>query len=153
MTEEIVAFKGELMLLNWNESKQGRTAVFLMDEESPEHPMKRFTTKKGKRAGQRFMCVLVELNDDDTPVIQEKKGGPLSKSAAQMCENPMFQAFAKDRYDLVWPAGIPQLHANGAAIVVRAVCNVASRSELDHNPEAAKRFHELMREYREWSCQ
>jgi hypothetical protein len=78
------------MLLNWSESKHGRTVVFLLDEESDQHPMKKFTTKRGRRAGTRFALVLVEINDDETPVTQEKKGGPLSISAARMCENAAF---------------------------------------------------------------
>lgn len=152
MTDEIIAFKGEVMLLNWNESKQGRTAVFLLDEESESHPFKKFTTKKGKRAGQRFMAVLVELNDDDTPVIQEKKGGPLSRSAAQMCENQRFQEFI-----VAWNRNLrmqwAEVHdpVENAALLLRRRCEVDSRAELDHNPVAANRFHVLMREYREWN--
>jgi hypothetical protein len=47
-TEDVIAFKGEAMLLNWSESKHGRTVVFLLDEESDQHPMKKFTTKRGE---------------------------------------------------------------------------------------------------------
>lgn len=151
MSEEIIAFKGELMLLDWKESKSGRTAVFLVDEEGDQHPFKRFTTKKGKRAGQRFMAVLVELNDDDTPVVQEKKGGPLSKSAAQLCENERFQEFLRAGYPLP-PDGMKYAsRSEDAAARIRFACAIQSRAEFDHNPEAAKRFHELMREYREWT--
>lgn len=150
MTDEIIAFKGEMMLLNWNESKQGRTAVFLLDEESPEHPFKQFTTKKGKKAGQRFMCVFVELNDDDTPVVQERKGGPLSKSAAQMCEYPPFQRFILERWDPNTPA--PTDPVELAAAGIRLWCGVTSRAELDHDVLGAQLFQNLMREYRQWNA-
>lgn len=140
------------MLLNWNESKQGRTAVFLLDEESDSHPFKKFTTKKGKRAGQRFMAVLVELNDDDTPVVQEKKGGPLSKSAAQLCENENFQKFARETHPHEWSQIPNGAHAaDAAAIILRQRCGITSRAELDHDAVGAANFRQLMREYREWN--
>lgn len=152
MTDEIIAFKGEAMLLNWAESKHGRTVVFLLDEESDVHPMKAFTTKRGKRAGTRFAMVLVEINDDETPVQQEKKGGPLSKSAAQMCENLTFQKFACSwitNFGRFIPVGANLTEIARQAIIQH--CDIKSRAELDHNPEAAKHFHELMREFRAWN--
>jgi hypothetical protein len=159
MSDEIIAFKGEVMLLSWAEShKGGRTGVFLFDDENEQHPLKQFTTKRGKRAGSRFMCVLVELNDDETPVNQ--KGGPLAISAARMCENEQFRRFLIARYMENWPgrsshAIFNSEHAGDsdserAATAIRSICHVVSRSELDHNPEAAKRFHELMREFNQW---
>lgn len=145
MTDEIIAFKGEIMLLSWAEShKGGRTGVFLFDDESEQHPLKAFTTKRGKRAGTRFAMVLVELNDDETTVVQEKpKGGPLSQSAAQLCENETFRKFVSFKYGE---------RVDDCAAWLRMHCGIQSRAELDHKPEAAKRFRELMREYREWSA-
>ena len=60
-----IAFEGEIMLLQWAESStRGRTATFLLDNEGESHPFRDFTIKSGKRAGQRFMCVLVQIGDD-----------------------------------------------------------------------------------------
>jgi hypothetical protein len=144
VSDEIIAFKGEVMLLSWAEShKGGRTGVFLFDDENEQHPLKQFTTKRGKRAGSRFMCVLVELNDDETPVNQ--KGGPLSQSAARMCENPKFREFLKEKSKVEYLDSVSEL--DQAADRLRFACLVKSRAELDHSPEAAKRFHELMREF------
>lgn len=147
MTDDIIAFKGEIFLLSWSEShKGGRTGVFLFDDESPEHPLKKFTTRKGKRAGQRFACVLVEIADDETPVKQ--KGGSLSQQAAMMCENERFQEFIRVKYRYSYQPG--QSGSSYAAAGLRYMHGIQSRSELDHNPEAAKRFHELMREFNAW---
>jgi len=153
VTDEIIAFKGEMMLLNWSETKQGRNVVFLLDEESDIHPFKKFTTKKGKRAGQRFMAVLVELNDDDTPIVQEQekpKGGPLSKSAALLCQNEKFQSFLSDEYPGMWDRFESDTSEEKSTYVIKSVCGVSSRAELDHVDGASKKFHALMREYGSW---
>lgn len=151
MTDEIIAFKGEAMLLNWNESKQGRTVVFQLDEEADQHPFKQFTTKKGKRAGQRFMAVFVEIGDDEQPIVQEKKGGPLSQSAAMLCDTGEFRVFLLERI-----IGLPEGTLGVSpepdwAGIVRRYCGVTSRAELDHNEQAAKLFHKLVAEYRAWT--
>lgn len=88
-----------------------------------------------------------EKKEEDKP-----KGGPLSKSAAMLCDNPKFQQYCREQHC----GGLPnspseKTDTDMAANVVRGHCEIQSRSELDHNPEAAKRFHELMREYRQWS--
>lgn len=153
VTQEVIAFQGEVMLLSWAEShKGGRTGVFLFDDESEQHPLKSFTTKRGKRAGTRFVMVLVEIAEDETPVQQEKKGGPLSQSAAQICENEQFRRFLLDKYSERFSASTCLSDAEEAAQVLRIICRIQSRAELDHNPEAAKRFQELMKEYREWQA-
>lgn len=153
MTEEIIAFKGEVWLLSWREShNNGATVTFQLADNDDLEAFKRMTVRKGKRAGQRLACVLVEIGDDEQPVKQDKpKGGPLSQSAAQMCENPVFQSFLKYSYEPVWPRGAYDSEATAAGIVVRAVCSVVSRAELDHDMLAAKRFRELMGEFRSWN--
>lgn len=63
-----IAFSGEVMLLKWAESSgQGRTVTFRIPDDEPEHAFRRMATATGKQAGQRFMAVLVMLNDDETP--------------------------------------------------------------------------------------
>lgn len=74
MTDEIIAYQGELMLLGWKESHNGgRTVTFLLPEDDVEHPFKPFTVKSGKVAGQRFMAVLVQIDDAEQPVQQRPK--------------------------------------------------------------------------------
>ena len=155
MTDEIIAFKGEVWLLSWREShNNGATVTFQLADVEDLDAFKRMTVRKGKRAGQRLACVLVEIGEDEQPVVQEKKGGPLSKSAAQMCENELFRKFLRESYPTNWKQflyGSTTLNsADVAASVVRQLCGVTSRADLDHNHEAAKRFHELMREFNQW---
>ena len=150
MTDEIIAFKGELWLLRWNEShNNGATVTFQLADNDDLEAFKRLTVRKGKRAGQRLMAALVEIGDDEQPVKQEKpKGGPLSKSAAQMCENQEFMKFWHSQFAGVWLNTEPE--SEYVARGLRNLCGIKSRAELDHKPEAAKRFHELMREFNAW---
>lgn len=74
MTDEIIAYQGELMLLGWKESHNGgRTVTFLLPEDEVEHPFKPFTVKSGKVGGQRFMAALVQVNEQEQPIKQPAK--------------------------------------------------------------------------------
>jgi hypothetical protein len=93
--EQEIAFQGEMMLLQWNESStRGRTVTFLVDGETDSHPFRDFTIKSGKRAGQRFMAVLVQIDDDEQPVKQQPKR---SQRAAVLCKDPDFWHWASER--------------------------------------------------------
>lgn len=81
-----------------------------------------------------------------------KVGGPLSKSAAQLCEVEKFQEFLRETYRDSWKWHRPNApdDSGAAARIVREICDVQSRAEIDHDPEASKRFHQLVGEYRKW---
>jgi hypothetical protein len=157
--EQVIAFKGEFMLAGWNESHQGgRKVSFFLPDEGEEHPFKKFTIAKGKRAGHRFMAVLVEIADDETPVPQEPekpKGGVLSKNAARMCNVPLFQGFLREVHHNYWSQCSLTTEygreSDIAAEVLRRILGVQSRSEIDHNQDAATKWHALMREYSRWT--
>lgn len=57
----------------------------------------------------------------------------LSQWAALRCKEPAFRQFLRAPDE------------DTAVRVVRAICNVRSRSELDSDPVAAQRFHQLIR--------
>lgn len=63
----------------------------------------------------------------------QAKGGRNARLAGCLCRNPAFQAFCSAS------------SADEAANYIRRVCRVGSRAELDHNPDAAHAFHELVR--------
>jgi hypothetical protein len=63
----------------------------------------------------------------------QAKGGRNARLAGCLCRNPAFQAFCSAR------------SADEAAAFIRRVCHVESRAQLDHNPQAANLFHELVR--------
>lgn len=151
--EDMVAFKGEVMLIGWDEKHNtGRTARFLFDEEGVEHPMKQHTVRRGKQAGTRFMMVLVELQDDDTPIDQTKrerleeaeKGGPVSKNAGILCNDPDFQDYVS-----IQPGNYTH-DEMGAADFVREHCNISSRAQLDHQPQAARRYEIMKAGFLDW---
>lgn len=63
----------------------------------------------------------------------QAKGGRRARLAGCLCSNPEFQAFCSAR------------SADEAADYIRRVCHVESRAQLDHNPQAANLFDELVR--------
>ena len=146
-------YDGELMLAGWGDSStQGYTVSFWCEPQTGgQHPFAQYT-----RHASAFMCALVELDDDDQPIDQEKRerveaAAPpeppkkplrdnahnLSKSAAMLCDNPEFWK---------WCDGpIPVVDPTTAAQWIRSSLGIASRAELDTNPEVAQRYHRLIR--------
>ena len=148
MTEEIIAFKGELMLAGWSETHTaGRTVTFWLDDEQDDHPFKKFTVKKGKTAGHRFMAVLVELNDDETPVIQTEPIGPLCKLAVQWCKDPVFWEWLNQFRVVCWGTK----NEEDAKGEILRICNISSRKELDTNFTSKNLFNsEIRKPYMDW---
>lgn len=74
------------------------------------------------------------------------KGGELARLAGYFCGDPEFQLWIESRYQDNLPPEIGgEEGVERAAVIVRAVCGVQSRAELDHNREAAVAFHERIR--------
>lgn len=78
------------------------------------------------------------------------KGGELARLAGILCGDVEFQAWIEARHPQV-AEGAPFETAGPdlAAHIVRSLCQVQSRAELDHDKAAAARFHELIR--KPWS--
>lgn len=66
------------------------------------------------------------------------KGGALAVLAGRWCNDPQFWA---------WFESIdhPCENSIDAAELVRYLCDIKSRAELDHDPVAAEKFHRLIR--------
>lgn len=58
--------------------------------------------------------------------------------ACVFCRDPAFQRW-------VSIGAASQINENGAKAFILSLCRVGSRNELDASPEAAERFHELVR--------
>ncbi|MFC4275546.1 hypothetical protein [Achromobacter aloeverae] len=72
----------------------------------------------------------------ENPVLQQDqqlKGGELAKLAGIFCQQPEFWEFA----------GVPD--GECARDWILDICCISSRRELDHNPVAARIFHDLVR--------
>ena len=91
----------------------------------------------------------------------EPKGGVLAQLAARMCKEPGFVAFIRPIYDRAMGGdgsgwgdvalrdfdGEEERYARHCIMVL---CDLKeSRRELDHNPEAARKFRELI--FKPWS--
>lgn len=80
-----------------------------------------------------------------TARAEPAKGGPLAKWVAIRCGEPAFQQWAKATHPTQWDAAPGDTPTAWAASVVRAVCSIESRAELDNDPAAAERFHTRIR--------
>lgn len=149
MTENIVAFKGEVMLAGWSESHNGGSKVtFFLSDPDALAPFREMTVAKGKQSGQRLMCVLVEIGDDEKPV-ERTKGGSLSKLAGQWCDQPKFRDWLRAMHGATWQQAVALTLGAGdsevAAETVRLLCKVKSRAELDSVHAAGELFHSTIR--------
>lgn len=132
MDAEKIAFQGELMLLNWAESStRGRTVTFLLDDDGESHPFRDFTIRQGKRAGQRFMAVLVQIDENEQPVQQRRTG---AQRAAVLCKDPEFWAWATARQFE------PVNGEDSARQFLLQHLGIESRSEIDKSADVAEKF-------------
>mgnify|MGYP003583170913 FL=1 len=76
-------------------------------------------------------------------INKNHKGGDLSRLAAMLCQNPEFQEWLNNQ-QLV-DLAISVEGAQDAAAVIRLVCGIQSRAELDHNAQAPKILQETVR--------
>ncbi|MGX0136306.1 hypothetical protein [Cupriavidus metallidurans] len=153
-------FQSEMQLMNWGESSSNGAWVKFWIHPDDLAVFRDMKCKSGKIAGQRFACVLVEIGDDELPVqeapaepapapvpaVPEQKGGALAKLAGMWCAEPEFWRFlASDARN-----GNPQ-DAEQAKHNLYRLCGITSRAELDHDSEAAARFHSHIRlPYMRW---
>lgn len=150
MAEPTPTFAGEVQLRRWSESStQGVQVTFALAESADLDKFKGLD-------GKRFMAVLVQIGDDEQPVLpnltknQVKTGKPdqnreplgdLCWRAVNWCREPEFQE---------WVASRLQCHADTVGEVqardyIMFKCGIESRKELDTNKDAASKFHAMIR--------
>lgn len=131
MSQHIV-YSGECLLVNWGDtSSRGRTVTLELPQDSDTHPFRDLAIRSGKQAGQRFAIVVVQINDDESPVVQEKK---LSVQAALLCKDAGFRSFIAERSisAVETEDDAKQWMCSGAGIT--------SRKAFDQNKQAADWF-------------
>lgn len=155
-------FHAEVQLAGWSESHNGGCKVtFWLAEPSDLDAFRAMTVRKGNTAGQRLACALVEIGDDEKPVqapsATQQKGGALARLAGKWCRMPEFVSFIRPIYDRAMGGDgssygdvSPRRDFGGdesayARHCILVLCNIDSRAELDHNAEAAEKFHRLIR--------
>lgn len=78
-------------------------------------------------------------------VTEKPKGGPLSQLAGQWCNDETFQRFLNQRY------GEKCTTKEETAQLLRHLCGVESRADLDHDPDAKAEFHKIRLAFINWS--
>lgn len=76
---------------------------------------------------------------------ERAKGGSASKWLAMRCAEPAFQSFLWGEWPKQWAEATGTTDVLRAASVVRRVCGVESRAEIDNDPEAFAAFERLIR--------
>lgn len=147
MADITPSFQGEIQLRRWSESStQGVQVTFALADTDD---LGKFRGLEGKR----FMAVLVQIGDDEQPVMgnpistdlgnptsgkQRERLGDLAWRAVQWCKEPEFIDFLNGQ-----EPGIDSEH--DAAAYIKRVCGVQSRKELDANPAARSLFNARIR--------
>lgn len=130
--EKHVVYSGEGLLLNWGDtSSRGRTVTFELPQDDESHPFRDMAIRSGKQAGQRLMLAVVQISDQEEPVVQEKR---LSQQAAILCRSSGFREFIAER-------SISSVETEDAAKQwMLTGAGITSRKEFDTNKQAADWF-------------
>src|SRR5271166_2520007 len=136
------SFQGEVMLAGWQETHNGGAKVtFWLPDAAELEPFRLATVRKGKTAGQRYMCVLVEIDDQEKPMVHP------SNSAHLMLTGADFLAYAKSL-----APNREHWDAARARAWAKWTMGVDSLSELDSDPAALVRYERLVRiPFAEWN--
>jgi hypothetical protein len=141
MNPQAIAFEGEVQLLRWSEtSNQGATITLQLADAADLERFKTMTLAKGKQAGQRLAAVMVEVGDNEQPVIQPKqKVGELCIMACKFCVDKTFWKWLERHFNADCTS------ESEAADIIYDLCEITSRKQLDTDPSAAERFHTVIR--------
>ena len=123
--------------------------------------------------GDRFMVALVQIDEHEQPVQQPKedahkqnpepapalpqtpararKSSPPQRCAL-LCFDPSFWAFLNKTYHSHMPAGCGIQDKDGAASLIRFLCDVDSRSEIIPGTPAFDKWDAILSRYVGWSA-
>lgn len=168
MAEIKPSFTGEMQLAGWSESHTGGCKVtFWLPSPDDLAAFRALTVRKGNTAGHRFMAALVEIGDDEQPIQPPPSVPALQAPAAappvlrahmgdccyrtvMWCQEPTFWEFLNKRH----PNCGRVTNAREAGELVKFLCGIESRKELDADSGARAAWHRLIREpYRLWLLQ
>jgi hypothetical protein len=127
--EKLVALSTEVWLKSWTENDAGRFVRFELPpgDGDTAHPMAAFYSSKKKGEGKRFQMVLVEIGDDEKPVVQQR----LSQRAAVLCKDRQFWQWAAER-------SLCDINSEeDARSWLLSGCRIVSRSQFDTSKQAA----------------
>lgn len=136
----------EVSLADWQDNpNSGAWVKFrLPDEKHLEIYRGKNRAGRTQKWGQRYQMILIEINDDETPMqAQEETSKPrkLSQIAGGLCRSEDFRKWCEAQYSEPCP------DEAAAAQLIREVCGIESRAHLDVNAEAAQVFRDLLADY------
>ena len=114
--------------------------------------------------GQRYMCVLVPLGDDEMPRMPEPKSVkkprekrsweemPYAAQAGTLCSDKGFQSYIERTCSATWRNALTQADgdvAEAVAVIVRKKCGVSSRSDILPGTPAAEAFERIVSDFRD----
>lgn len=132
-----IFFQGEVQLAGWNDThSQGCRVTFWLPTAEDLEPFRLATIRKGKVAGQLFQMVLVEIDPDngDKPIAHPSNSAHLMLTGEQFLDYARAMGPKREHWD-----------SARAREWAKYVMQVSSLSELDSDPQALARYHELVR--------
>lgn len=145
-------FSGEVQFAGYADGSRGGPRVTLRLTDRAE--LEKFVGMEGRR----FMAVLVEIGDDETPVeepapsrtaVRRERMAPLCEWAVMRCGEEPFQRWAAGHPDA--PKYSKDTPTETAKAAVLHFTGVESRRDLDNNERAAQALHALVRKpYAAW---
>lgn len=140
-------------------SRTGPTLTFRLADSAQLEP---FRGEEGQRYALYIVKVLDTPEDNKpAPVVEVPaepaapalpKGGRLAREAGIMCNDRAFQRQVEQSHPEEWADALHACEgdmAKAAALVVREVCGIESRAQLDSDADAAERFQHHFR--RAWT--
>ena len=97
--------------------------------------------------GTRYMCAMVELDDDEQPIERPTPEKPhsLAQRAGILCNEPAFWRFLNESHE------DDRVKDNeSAATCLRNICLVDSRKNLIEDTPAGDKFRDLAAEFDAW---
>lgn len=140
---------------SFRQSKDGIIISFVV------HPHEVPASLSTSNIGARYMVALVEIDDNEEPkkpepVKAKKERAPKEKAewreltptaqAILRCKDVPFRTFLSEKHGYQ----LAPISEEDAAIAVRAICFVRSRSELSTNHKARVIWHGLDSEFTAW---
>lgn len=144
MTNIPTIYADEALLLRWGDSSTTGRTVTLQLQEQGDHPFRGLPSGKN---GQRVMIAVTLLGDDEKPARVEdvkRDKSPADKAIAKAHILAGDSAFAK------WVGATDFVlmdEYSGPLGAIRKRCGIQSTTEFRTNPEALKRFNDLVWSY------
>ena len=148
--DRLIAYAGELLLLERHDSRAGRTAKFMLDPDLDSHPFADYDKET------RFYAVFVHVDESEMPVAETEtarterkferaraRGGRHSKFVAIMGKDRSFQIWLV-RLGWLQPHWRKQTREQMSAQFICDKVGIASRADLDEKPEAFDLFRDAI---------